>query len=601
MIDEKTNKIKCYIFIFLELLIFPIICYILLESIKFNSITSFFHMYSLILSNIPRYIFVAYLILIGFALIIRSVSKNNFISNCILSVLMLCITLVSYYKYCALEQPFVPNDILLIGNLNQIKEFGFTDITSTMIISIFLLVLILFCSFYINKKIKDKVKTPIIARILLFCVGTIVIYITCISTSRYTMFNIKNENENLYSVIGANAVFMIHLGDFYTPKPEGYKEDKIKDIKNKYDKLDVDEKKENPNVILIMNESYADLTSLSNVNYSENPMKIIDKIKSDKNCISGKVISPVLGGGTSLPEFEVLTGLSSYFLEKQIYPYTSYINDDMNSIVRVFNKNNYETIGIHTNTETFYNRGNIYNFLGFSQTIFEENIMNPQYKGNFISDDEAANQIIKSFENNDGKKFIFAVTMQNHMKYLNKKYDKYDIDVNSKILTETENLELKNYTQGIVDANKMYKKIMEYLKTQQEPTILIMFGDHLPLLGDTYCSTYKKSGLADLNYYTTPYIIWANYDIEDESVSELLSISNFGLNILDMANINMPWYLKPFKKLYEEYPVINNRIIIDKDGNIVNEEKIKNNNLIDNCEILQYDILIKNKYIDIYD
>lgn len=301
-----------------------------------------------------------------------------------------------------------------------------------------------------------------------------------------------------------------------------------------------------------MNESYADLSKLPNVTYSQNPMEIINDMKNNEDIfICGKLVSPVLGGGTSLPEFEVLTGLTSYYLEQQIYPYTSYINGNMNSIVREFNKNNYTTIGIHTNTRTFYNRYNIYQFLGFEKTIFEEDIDKPEYKGNYISDNEAANQIIKAFETNGKNKFIFAVTMQNHMKYLNKDYDKYDVDISSDALTKTEIQELKNYIQGVVDANKMYKKIADYLKTKEEPTILIMFGDHLPLLGDSYCSTYKKNNLSYIEYFLTPYIVWANYDIENEKIPQLLSMSNLGINIMQMANIDIPWYLECFKELYE--------------------------------------------------
>lgn len=319
----------------------------------------------------------------------------------------------------------------------------------------------------------------------------------------------------------------------------------------------------------------------------------------EKNFMRGFVVSPVLGGGTSLPEFEALTGLTSYFLEQQIYPYTSYINGNMNSIVREFNKNNYTTIGIHTNTRTFYNRCNIYNYLGFKKTIFEEDIENPEYKGNYISDNEAANQIINTFENNKGNKFIFTVTMQNHMKYLNKDYDAYDVNVSSNILSKTETLELQKYTQGVVDANKMYKKIVEYLKTKEEPTVLIMFGDHLPLLGDRYCTTYKKNNLLYMDYYTTPYIIWANYDLGEKDVPKYLSASNLGINIMKMANIELPWYLKAFNELYEKYPAFNNKIVIDNNGKEIQNEEVENSKIVRECRILQYDLLIKNKYIDV--
>ena len=592
-------QIKYYIFNVLELVIFPIICYFLLENIKFGNIIYYSEILSMILTKGPQYILVSYLIILGLTLIIRSFTKNNFMCNSIVSFLLLCITLVSYYKYKALEQPFVPSDILLIGNLNQITEFGFTGITFSMFISIIGLILLLILDFYINKKIRKKININILKRLILLVIGIVIIYITCISPNRYTKFNIKNDNGDDYAWMGANAVFFMHLGDFYNPEPLEYNEDTINAIKDEYDTPTETENTNKPNVILIMNESYSDITNLDNTTFSSNPMEIIDEIKKEANCITGEILSPVLGGGTSLPEFEVLTGLTSYFIEKQIYPYTSYIHSDMNSIVGVFNENDYTTIGIHTNTKTFYNRYNICKYLGFEKTIFQEDIENPEYKGNYISDNETANQIIKTFEENNGKKFIFTVTMQNHMPYTNKNYDEYDIEIQSKLLSETEILELKNYTQGVVDANKMYKKLVEYLKEHEEPTILIMFGDHLPLLGDSYCSTYKKNNLSYLEYYTTPYIIWANYDIEDEEIPKVLGASNLGLNILDMANIEIPWYLKPFKELYNKYPAINNKNILNKQGNVIAGTAIEDQELIINCKVLQYDLLIKKKYINI--
>lgn len=274
----------------------------------------------------------------------------------------------------------------------------------------------------------------------------------------------------------------------------------------------------------------------------------------------------------------------------------------MNSIVRIFNKNNYNTIGIHTNTKTFYNRYMVYNYLGFSQTIFEENIENPEYRGNYISDNEMANQIIKAFEDNEGNKFIFAVTMQNHMKYEMKNYDEHDIEVYSDILSDSEILTLENYTQGIVEANKMYNKLKKYFENCEEDTILIMFGDHLPLLGDSYRSIYEKTSLSGLDYWSTPYIIWSNYNFEEKvAMPDTISTSSLGLKLLEFANItDIPWYLKPFYELYEEYPFINNQFIINKDDEIIKKEEMEDSVLIDNCKILQYDLLIKNKYIDIY-
>ena len=171
MNEEIKNKIKYYILNGLELLLFPIICYFLLEIIKFGNITGYSKVLTMLLTTAPQYILVAFLILIGFSLIIRSMTKSNFMCNLILTFLLSCITLVSFYKYQALEQPFVPSDILLIGNLNQISEFGFTGISFTMITSILGLILLLILDYYINKKIKDQINMDLIKRLIIFVLG----------------------------------------------------------------------------------------------------------------------------------------------------------------------------------------------------------------------------------------------------------------------------------------------------------------------------------------------------------------------------------------------------------------------------------------------
>lgn len=219
MNQEIKTKIKYYILNILELLIFPCICYFLLETIKYGNIVRYSEVLIMLLINAPQYIFIAILILIGLALIIRCITKNNFMCNLILTILLVCITLVSFYKYQALEQPFVPSDVLLAGNLNQISEFGFTGITVTIFVSIVGLILLLILDFHINKRIKDKINMNILKRLIIFTLGMLVIYTTCISQNRYKNFNIKNDNGDNYAWMGANAVFFMHLGDFYNPKP----------------------------------------------------------------------------------------------------------------------------------------------------------------------------------------------------------------------------------------------------------------------------------------------------------------------------------------------------------------------------------------------
>lgn len=596
MEKNKFKKLEL-LFVFIYTLIIYSLTYIF---IKTDSLKMNFIIIDNVIKDGIQYIIVGYIILLLFFILLKSIIGDNFRTNIVATIIILLITTISYYKMSILGEPFIPTDILLVKNINQIAKFGVTFPPLNLILIILILISILLLQYILRKKyyIKEKIQIKKeLYRIPLFIVSTFLLYVLCISPSRFEQFHMKNVLNDGYYWMGGNAIFFLHLGDSYAIKPKEYTEENIRNIQEEYitnkNQIENDVK---PNIIMVMNESFSNPNNIKNVNYSVNPVENIENLyKNDPNCIMGNIVAPVFGGNTAVTEFEALTGLTSYFLEKQIYPHTSYIRKNMNSIVREYRNNDYTTIGIHTNTQTFYNRKSVYKYLGFEKTIFSENIDNPEIKGGNISDNEFANQVIKEFENNTGNKYIFGITMQNHMPYTDKTYEKYDVEIESEILTDDEKLKLKNYIQGVYDGDQMYIKLVNYLRNVEEPTILVMFGDHLPALK----SIYDKENYDGLDYYTTPYIIWTNYDLRYENVnlSKYLSPSNLSLNIMRLSNIEIPWYFKKYEELYRIYPAINNQLVLTSEGKILNKEYVSNNDLVNDCRILQYDLLIKKKYI----
>ena len=53
----------------------------------------------------------------------------------------------------------------------------------------------------------------------------------------------------------------------------------------------------------------------------------------------------------------------------------------------------------------------------------------------------------------------------------------------------------------------------------------------------------------------------------------------------------MPWFYDYIYEFYKEYPVFEKRFIIDKNGKTLEEDT--NNELIENYNIIQFDILFK--------
>lgn len=599
------NKLRQITFSILWTLVYALILYFFTYSIGIPR--SFLEMFTIIdlLDTISdNAVIVTYMIILSLLLISRAIFKNGFISNTVVTLILLLIAIISYYKGLVLNQPFVPTDIMLIGNIGQIVEFGITPPSYKIVISTIILATMLLLQFLFEKKLKFNYKfqglIKELYRIPLLIVGIIIIYMLCISPNRFKNYNIVNITESLRVVYGNVGTFFIKLGDLCVTVPENYSKEKIEEIKEEYINNNIENESEKINVIFIMCEAFSDPTKIKDINYSVDPLiDIRELIKNDKNSKMGECTIPVLGGGTAVPEFESLTGLSSYYIDKNIFPHTSYITSDMNSLVRDYNKQGYKTIGIHTNTGNFYNRKKVYKHLGFNETIFTENIEEPEYIGGCITDKEFENQIISQFEANKGTdKFLFGVTMQNHMPYSSKPYEKYDINITSNNFNYSENdmTQLKNYVQGVYDDNKMYIELVEYLKKYNEPTLLVMFGDHLPALADY--KFYYESNYIESEFYKTPYIMWANYEIDFNNIPDTITIPNLAINLYELSGNSLPWYLKLFKEIYISYNAFNNQQIINTENKFISREELERLELINNGEILQYALLIKKERLE---
>ena len=93
-------------------------------------------------------------------------------------------------------------------------------------------------------------------------------------------------------------------------KPDDYSEQKIASIeKNANDtkKETTVTKKNAPNIICILLESFCDPDEIKFLNYNQDPIPTFHNL--EKNYTSGYLTVPVVGAGTANTEFEVLLSL----------------------------------------------------------------------------------------------------------------------------------------------------------------------------------------------------------------------------------------------------------------------------------------------------
>ena len=99
------------------------------------------------------------------------------------------------------------------------------------------------------------------------------------------------------------------------------------------------------------------------------------------------------------------------------------------------------------------------------------------------------------------------------------------------------------------------------------------------------------------NKYITPFMIWANYDIDEEKYSNVtdLSANYLASLVLDVAGIQKTPYLQFLDELREEIPIITGNGYMDKDG-IYHDfsEQTDYTSLIDKYHYLQFNNMFDN-------
>ena len=123
-----------------------------------------------------------------------------------------------------------------------------------------------------------------------------------------------------------------------------------------------------------------------------------------------------------------------------------------------------------------------------------------------------------------------------------------------------------------------------------------MFGDHQPSIEtefyeDLFGKKQRDWSFEDIQKrYVTPFVIWANYDIE-EGKDVLLSNNYLENLLLKQAGVELPLYNQYLEKVSREIPVMNVNGYMDLEGNwhkYDTDETEVVKELLHNYEFLQY-------------
>lgn len=278
-----------------------------------------------------------------------------------------------------------------------------------------------------------------------------------------------------------------------------------------------------PNIVMVMCEAFTDLPNDEAFTYSpeENPIARFNQLTQDPKSLSGRLVVSNTGAGTANTEFDVLTGCMTNKLSPATSSAFRIVHRNTDSVPRCLQEVGYNTFFMHPGQNWFYNRESVYSYLGITDQVFRDAFTDQDYKGSWISDEAFLRVLTENLESRvDGAPlFAYGVTIQNHQAYNYKKYGfEPPLPQTDLPLSQEAQERLSVYFEGLKDSSDMLYGLTQYLEQEEEPYLLVFFGDHQPNLGNGF-QTYEELGFHYLNpddpqetlqIYDVPFLIWAN-------------------------------------------------------------------------------------------
>lgn len=488
--------------------------------------------------------------------------------------LLTCYLLIAFR-----DAPLRATDFADVGAaLNVANNYSIYVDQSLLIITILMLCFMSVCISFKGKRLKPlRYRLPAFI-ISLAAFSLIAAYV--IHPSDDPEFELKVNSFNptrSYDEFGYVLAFAISFNDLTVPRPEGYSKEIVEKLSTEYESdasiKNIEVSAKTPNIIIIMDEAFSDLSKHGEITTNEPYMPFFNSLK--ENTVRGTLYPSVFAGGTANTEFEVLTENAWAFLNMKT-AYTSLIKKDRPSLARTLKEQGYKgLIAFHPGLRDTYNRDHVYEHFGFNKFISLEDLNNPKKIRQYVSDEGDFDTIISEYEQykagGDGNNpfFLFNVTIQNHSAF---GYSTGLVDAGIKITDPSlKMVEAEQYLNLIKESDLAFEKLVNYFNGK-EPTIIVMFGDHQPKVENEFYDELKSrmdSNLSEVEKesvkYQVPFVIWANYDIEEEN-NVSLGASSLAPYLLNKLNLKMTGYDKFQMDLRQLYPVISRTVLVNSAG-----------------------------------
>lgn len=537
------------------------VLYFVIEAISRHSVEK---TWNFMVGSVDVYAFNTFMIFATFFVVY--IVRRRVFARIIISALWLLIGIVNGYMLSVRVTPFNAQDLKMVTDVVTMLDKYFTGVQGIFIGSgILLAIASLVYVWRRAGKFRGKMHRIPATLIAAVFIGSIV-PLTNLAIEQRVVSDYFGNIAFAYEDYGLPYCFLASVFNTGISQSSAYSETTIQQI-NKGGKLSQvsTKRKKMPNIVLIQLESFFDTDEVEFFTTSKDPIPTFHSLM--KKYSSGYCKVPSVGAGTANTEFEVLTGMNLRYFGPGEYPYKTLVKyEQMESIATALREFGYASHALHNNGGNFYSRADVFNNMGFDSYTSKEFMNILQYTENgWAKDDILTEHIINALDSTEQQDFVFGITVEGHGDYPEEKViENPRIQVQG-IEDEGRKNAWEYYVNHLYETDRFIADLLKALKERKEPTVLVLYGDHLPTMG------LEAKDLKNRYLYNTNYVIWDNIGLKERDRN--LPTYQLMAAVLDQLDIHS--------------------------GTVFNyhQQRRKTQHYLADLELLQYDMLYGDNYV----
>ena len=489
---------------------------------------------------------------------------------------VLALSLGNFFKLLYRDDPLIFEDLLILREAGLMADSYDIFIDHRIALAIAALIAgTLVLAVFARGMMKGW--KPRVALLVVAAVSGVMLFDVCSDWTRYnSVQNYKEINEwnqtQNYLAHGCLYPFVYSIGESVLSVPDGYTKKQVETMLSAYEEVDIPEEKK-VNLITIMREAYVDFSKYNVPGLDVSGYDLYHALQAES--YTGTLLTNIFAGGTINSERSFLAGLGS---QHNFRTFT-------NSYVWYLRSQGYTVEGSHPYYAWFYNRDEVNPHMGYERYRFLEGDYENLSDAYYVPDSVLFDEIYQDYVRNKsaGKPyFSFSLNMQSH--------GPYNIDVSESDrpyltgdYTQACKNAMDNYMYAIMDGDRQLMTLVERLRADDEPVVLLVFTDHLPWMGDGNIF-YHEMGIdvaidsreSFHTRYGTDYLIWAN-DAAKKALGSDFTGTGPTVSPLYLMNLlfaqcgwDGPAYMQAMDELMPLLPVISSDgFVIVEDGSLL--------------------------------